>query len=126
MSYNTYAEECGVKKMPDVKGNFETILEKIKQFEAEGDMVEIEFEIPELIDSINTKDDFIKFLNVILDNYTSLSVDWENKSLFEFIEAFKAVTGSIDNYYQSEGVNSKNEPSWRTVAKMLWVSTVYE
>ena len=99
---------------------FDRLLNKINGFLAQNDFVEAQYYVNDLIDCIETKKQFILFMNLILDNFSNFSLDWENTNLFNFLEAFTALTDSVGNEV------SQRATTWGIMAHLLWFTGTYE
>jgi hypothetical protein len=66
---------------------------------------------------IETKQDFDRFLIMLHKENLSKDIDWENKNLEHYLEAFSAY---------SEAIGIDKIPSWKLFAEMLLAAIVYE
>ena len=78
-------------------------------------------------EKIHSKDDFVNFLKLFLDEYHENFKHWENHTLESFLQAMLSWTDDADGYYQNIGIPEiVNNPSWRLFTDMLMASTMYE
>jgi len=76
---------------------------------------------------VKTREDFIKFLNLLLKDYYEDPASWENKPLPEFLRAMGAFSESMQGYYNNTKQNvDADEPNWGTFADMFRAAKVYE
>lgn len=86
-----------------------------------------ETDIEEWIESINTKDDFKRFLELFLGNYLSERDMWENQDLESFLKALIISTDDTEAYYaEMEIDNDPNTANWRLFADILYGSAYQE
>jgi len=70
---------------------------------------------------------FIKFLDLLRQDYLSNSDNWENKTLPDFLEALSSYAEDIQGYYDNmkQNVNA-DQPNWQTFADIFKGATIYE
>lgn len=83
--------------------------------------------INDYVENINTKDDFVKFLLMLRDDFNRNKPEWENRTLEHFLDALYGFAKSLEGYYQNSGekVDLAN-PNWKVVADLLLGATIYE
>ena len=75
---------------------------------------------------VNSKADFISFLEELSKNYKKSPEEWENKNLGDYFEAMSGWVGDMDGYYKN---NNKKEPTdinWSFIAHMFLAAKIYE
>lgn len=78
-------------------------------------------------DHLNTKEDFIVFLEFFYKDYLQNKNKWENNTLELFLEAMIRYTEDIQGMYDNNKISvNSNEPSWRVFADMLIGAAIYE
>jgi hypothetical protein len=78
-------------------------------------------------DDLNTKEDFIAFLEFFYKDYQQNKDKWENNTLEPFLEAMIAYTENIQHMYDNNKISiNSNEPSWRVFADILCGAAIYE
>ena len=75
---------------------------------------------------IHTKEDLADFIGEFREGLVLNVDEWENPSLEGFLTAMEAWVRSIDMYAKNSGDSDVVNPSWRTFAKILCASKVYE
>lgn len=70
---------------------------------------------------------FIKFLDLLRQDYLSNPDSWENKTLPDFLEALSSYAEDIQGYYDNmkPEVNA-DQPNWQTFADIFKGATIYE
>ena len=76
--------------------------------------------------SVETKDDFIIFLQALQADYEANGESWENTTLSSFLEATAAWSLDMEGYYRNTGQDSSSVPPWRVLADILMAARIYE
>jgi hypothetical protein len=79
-----------------------------------------------IVTKISTKGDFIKFLEVFLEDLKSNSNEWENTSLSSYIEAMAAWTDDMEGYYTNNNLEIPDNINWKVFANILVAAAIYE
>jgi hypothetical protein len=84
--------------------------------------------IEKQVDSINSKDDFLRFMNMLTSDFRNNGASWENKTLPDYLDAIERWTESIEHYYINNGIKGVdiNNVNWRVFADILLSATIYE
>lgn len=70
---------------------------------------------------------FIKFLELLRNNFLDNPESWKNKTLPDFLEALSSYTEDIQGYYDNMKLNvNADKPDWSTFADILKGATIYE
>ncbi len=76
---------------------------------------------------VSDRNSFIKFLEILRQDFLTNSDSWENQNLDDFLEAMIAYTEDIQGYYDNTNQNvDADQPSWKVFADIFKGSTVYE
>ena len=76
---------------------------------------------------IRSREDFVKFLTTLLNNYHTSKEDWENNTIKSFLNGIMGFTEDAKGYYDNIGEDVDVEkPSWRLFADILLAARVYE
>ena len=78
------------------------------------------------IEEIISKDDFANFLNALNRDLMLNPDDWENTTLERFLEAMEAWLRSMESYSRNLKDQEVMTPSWKTFAKIILASKIYE
>ena len=76
---------------------------------------------------VTNRESFIKFLDLLFQDFKENPECWENKNLGDFLEAMSSYSADIQGYY--DNTNQKvdaNEASWQLFADILKGATMYE
>ena len=75
---------------------------------------------------VNSRADFVKFIEYLNQDHTQKSPEWQNKTLEEFLGGLSGFANDMDGYYKNMGeVVDVEHITWRIVAEMLLAATVY-
>ncbi len=80
-------------------------------------------EIAELAKQAESKEDFIKFLQALNDDFINNQEKWENPELGRYLEAMEAFLSSSTD----KSINKIDfTPSWSLFARIMLTATIYE
>jgi len=77
-------------------------------------------------EAIQTKDDFIGFLQLLVQNIKSHPEEWENKSLDSYLEGIASWTEDMEGYYQNNNLPIPQSVDWKLFANILMAAKMYE
>ena len=80
----------------------------------------------ESINAIQTKDEFIEFLNLMIKDKEINSEEWENKSITEYLEGMASWVEDMDGYYNNMKLQMPRDIDWKFIATLLYVGKIYE
>ena len=76
---------------------------------------------------VTDRQTFIKFLDLLRQDYLNNPDSWENKTLPDFLESLSNYAEDIQGYYDNmkQDVNA-DHPNWQTFADIFKGATLYE
>lgn len=76
--------------------------------------------------TVVSREDFVKFVGYLNDDYQHKRDEWGNKTLEEFLGGLSGFANDMAGYYKNmgEAVNVESI-TWRMAAEMLLAATVY-
>lgn len=76
---------------------------------------------------VTSRESFIKFIDLLRQDFLNNPNSWENKNLNDFLEAFSAVTEDMQGYYDNtkQDINA-DVANWQTFADLFKSATIYE
>jgi hypothetical protein len=81
--------------------------------------------IYEYADTIVSKEEFVNFLKVLLNDYSDKPKEWGNRDMESYLSGMWGYAMSMENNLKvKEG--EEIEPTWRVFAKILLAASVYE
>jgi hypothetical protein len=78
------------------------------------------------IDSINTKSDFVNFIELLLQDFRNNPHEWENKTIDSFLEAASSWTEDMEWYYHNNKLPLPQNVDWQVFANILMAAKMYE
>jgi hypothetical protein len=78
------------------------------------------------IENIATKEDFLRFMELLIDNFRNNPDDWENKSLENYLESIQSWVEDMDGYYKNNNIQTPESISWNFFANVLYAAKIYE
>ena len=78
------------------------------------------------IEALNTKEDFISFLELLVQDLRSNPGEWENKSLESYLEAAASWTEDMEGYYKNNNLPIPQNVNWKVFANILIAAKMYE
>ena len=86
----------------------------------------MKMELNDKLNGLNSRGDFVKFVQSLRRDYEQAPEEWENRSLPDYLDALAAWTGSMDNYYKNNDIPEPPEVNWRMFAEILLAAKYYE
>jgi len=83
-------------------------------------------ELYEKVEDVKSREDLIKFINQLRFDLQINKGEWENVTLEDYLEAMEAWVNDMDGYYLNVNQPVPKQPSWKTIADILYASSMYE
>lgn len=80
----------------------------------------------ESINTIQTKEEFIEFLSLMIKDKEISSEEWENKSITEYLAGMASWVEDMDGYYNNMNLQMPRDIDWKFIATLLYVGKIYE
>jgi hypothetical protein len=78
-------------------------------------------------EDVTNRKSFIQFVKSLRNEFETNSVDWENATLGDFLEALEVYSEEIEGYYNNvHPTQNADVASWRVFADILKGATMYE
>lgn len=77
-------------------------------------------------ENVRTKEDFLVFMDVLLDDLKKNPSKWENITLSDYLEAVRNWTEDMDGYYINTNQPVPENVSWSVFADILSAARIYE
>lgn len=78
------------------------------------------------INEINSKEDFVDFVELLVSNLNKNPEEWTNKTLSEYLESLASWTEDMDGYYKNNGLPIPENINWKVFANILVAAKMYE
>lgn len=75
---------------------------------------------------IKTREDFVKFVYNLFQDYHDNPQTWHNNNLELFLQGIAGWVDDMDGYYHNIGKEMPEKPDWQMVANMFMAAKVYE
>jgi len=82
-------------------------------------------ELYEELGGVNSKDDFLKFLNSLINDNTNNDEEWENRSIAEYLGSIRSWVEDMEGYYKNNNL-SVPKINWNFLATIFYVGKIYE
>jgi hypothetical protein len=81
-----------------------------------------EEKIHEALDSLRTRDDFVRFVELLIASLKEPGSAWENSTMESFLVALAHTARNLETHYDSpdEAAQAVASPNWEAVAGMLF------
>lgn len=83
-------------------------------------------EVYEKINTIHTREEFIDFMNSLIEDKEVNPDEWENVNVSEYLEAIASWVEDMDGYYRNMNLEMPKNLDWRFIATLFYVGKIYE
>lgn len=83
-------------------------------------------EVYEKINTIHTREEFIDFMNSLIEDQEVNPEEWENVNVSEYLEAIASWVEDMDGYYRNMNLEMPKNLDWRFIATLFYVGKIYE
>jgi len=80
----------------------------------------------EKLNNINSKQDFVEFVELLASNFKNNSEEWANKTLLDYLESISSWTEDMEGYYQNNNIPIPENVNWKVFANILIAAKMYE
>lgn len=78
------------------------------------------------INEINSKEDFVNFVELLVANLNSNPNEWVNTTLSEYLEGVASWTEDMEGYYHNNNNPVPESVNWKVFANILIAAKMYE
>ena len=74
------------------------------------------------LDSLHTRDDFVRFVELLVKSFNEPGPAWENSTIESFLKALAHCARNLEQYYDAsdEAMRNVASPSWEAIAGLLF------
>ena len=85
-------------------------------------MSPIEEQLHAALDTLNTRDDFARFVRLLVASRNEPGPPWENATLDAFLTALSVAAENLENFYDAPEDAARNveSPTWEAIAGLLF------
>ena len=80
----------------------------------------------EIINSVNSKDDFLKFMEQLKHDKQNNCGEWENTDIESYIEGIASWVEDMEGYYNNMNYEMPQNIDWKFIATLLYIGKIYE
>jgi len=75
-----------------------------------------------VLDTLHTRDDFVRFVELLVESFNEPGPPWENATMQSFLLALAHAAQNLESYYDSSAEAARNvaSPNWETIASLLF------
>ena len=87
-------------------------------------MSPVEEQLHAALDTLRTRDDFVRFVSLLVESLNEPGPPWDNATLEAFLVALAQSTRKLERYYDSPDEAARNvaSPSWEAIAGLLFTA----
>jgi hypothetical protein len=78
------------------------------------------------IEFINGKEDFTRYIELLVENLRKNPNEWGNNNLPDYLEAVANWTDDMEGYYKNNNVPLPENINWKVFATILTAARIYE
>ncbi|MBC2582957.1 hypothetical protein [Clostridium sp. DJ247] len=82
--------------------------------------------VHEEIKTVKTKEDFINFLGKLATDKKNNPVEWENKTIENYLESIQSWIEDMEGYYENNNIEVPKNIDWNFFATVFYVGKIYE
>lgn len=86
----------------------------------------INMDLIKIIESLEDKQDFVDFVEILIIDMKENPDEWENNSLISFLEAIASWVMDMEGYYVNNNIPMPKDINWKVFANILAAARVYE
>ena len=85
-------------------------------------MSPIEEKLHDALDTLRTRDDFVRFVGLLIESFKEARPPWNNATVDSYLAELAYGASKLEAFYESasEGAQNVASPSWEAVAGMLF------
>ncbi len=82
--------------------------------------------LPQRANDVRSRDDLVQFARALVADLRKNRDEWTNADLSAYLEALAAWVEDMDGYFQNRAEPVPEQPTWKTLAQLLYAAKVYE
>ena len=75
---------------------------------------------------VESKEHFVEFLGLLIDDLNQNSAEWENKTLENYLEAMQAWVEDMEGYYINNKIPIPQSINWKVFTDIMMAAKIYE
>ena len=87
-------------------------------------MSPVEEKLHTALDALHTRDDFVRFVELLVESFNEPGPPWENATMQSFLLALAHSARNLETHYDSSDEAAQNvaSPNWEAVAGLLFAA----
>jgi len=75
-----------------------------------------------VLDTLHTREDFVRFVELLVESFNEAGPPWENATMQSFLFALAHAARHLESYYDSPDEAAQNvaAPTWEAIAGLLF------
>ena len=79
-----------------------------------------------IINGVNCKEDFMKFLTELRLDKVQKSEEWENDDIASYLEGICSWVDDMEGYFDNMHIDMSKDIDWKFIATLFYVGKIYE
>lgn len=79
-----------------------------------------------MINEVNSKEDFMSFLNILRLDRQEKGDEWENTEITSYLEGICSWVDDMEGYFANMHIEMPRDIDWRFIAMLFYVGKIYE
>lgn len=75
---------------------------------------------------VDSKEEFIKFIGHLVNDFKENRVEWENKTLDTYLEGMQSWVDDMEGYFKNNNMQTPKNINWNFFANVLYAAKIYE
>ena len=85
-----------------------------------------QMDISNILSSVNSKEEFMNFLNELRYDNEQRGAEWENKDINAFLEGVCSWVGDMEGYFRNMNMEIPGNIDWKFIATLFYVGKIYD
>lgn len=78
------------------------------------------------VQNVKTKEDFLRFLEMLANDRKVNAEKWENRSVEDYLLSIQSWIEDMEGYYENNNLEVPQNLDWNFIATILYVGKIYE
>ena len=78
------------------------------------------------IKNVKTKEEFLRFLEMLANDRRSSAEEWENTSIEDYLLSIQSWIEDMDGYYENNNLKVPQNIDWNFIANIFYAGKIYE
>lgn len=83
-------------------------------------------DISNILCDVNSKEEFMNFLNELRHDYEQRGEEWENRDINAFLEGVCSWVDDMEGYFRNMNMELPENIDWKFIAILFYVGKIYE